>query len=71
MLTIYSDDHRLHHGAAELYRGRMVPCFEMPSRVDQVMDAVRAAGLGDVVAPDRFDRAVLARVHADDYLTFL
>jgi hypothetical protein len=43
MLTIYSDDHRLHHGAAELYRGRLVPCFEMPSRAEHVLDAVRAA----------------------------
>ncbi len=71
MLTIYSDDHRLHHGAAELYRGQLVPCFEMPSRADHVLDAVRAAGLGAVIAPDRFDRAALTRVHADDYVAFL
>ncbi len=71
MLTIYSDDHRLHHGAAELYRGKLVRCFEMPARADQVLDRVRASGLGPVIAPDRFDRAALARVHADDYLTFL
>ena len=71
MRTIYSDDHRLHHGAAELYRGQLVPCFEMPARADQVLDRVRACGLGDVVAPDRFDRAALTRVHADDYVAFL
>jgi acetoin utilization deacetylase AcuC-like enzyme len=71
MLTIYSDDHRLHHGAAEFYRGRLVPCFEMPARADQVLDAVRSAGLGAVVAPDRFDRAALTRVHTDDYIAFL
>jgi acetoin utilization deacetylase AcuC-like enzyme len=71
MLTIYSDDHRLHHGAAEFYRARLVPCFETPERADQVLDRVRSAGLGPIVAPDRFDRAALARVHADDYITFL
>jgi len=71
MLTIYSDDHRLHHGAAEFYRGRLVPCFEMPARADQVLDRVRSAGLGAIVAPDRFDRAALTRVHADDYVAFL
>ena len=71
MLTVYSDDHRLHHGAAEFYRGRLVPCFEMPERADQVLDRVRNAGLGPIVPPDRFDRAALARVHTDDYLTFL
>ena len=71
MLTIYSDDHHLHHGAGEFYRGRMVPCFEMPSRADQVLAAVRAAGLGAVIAPERFDRAALVRVHIGDYIAFL
>lgn len=71
MLTIYSDDHRLHHGAAELYRGRLVPCFEMPARADQVLDRVRSAELGPIVAPDRFDRAALTRVHTDDFVAFL
>ncbi len=71
MLTIYSDDHRLHHGAAEFYRGRLVPCFEMPSRADQVLESMRAAGLGPVVAPARFDRAALVRVHTEDYVAFL
>lgn len=71
MLTIYSEDHRLHHGAAEFYRGRLVPCFEMPSRADQVLDAVRSAGLGAVIAPDRFEHAALTRVHTPDYVAFL
>ena len=71
MLTIHSEDHRLHHGAAEFYRGRLVPCFEMPSRADQVLDAVRGAGLGPIVAPDRFDRSALTRVHTEDFVAFL
>lgn len=71
MLTIYSDDHRHHHGAAEFYRGRLVPCFEMPERADQVLDRVRSAGLGPIVAPDRFDTAALTRVHTADYVAFL
>lgn len=71
MLTIYSDEHRLHHGAGEFYRGRLVPCFEMPARADQVLAAVKGAGLGDVIGPDRFDRAAYERVHTADYVTFL
>ena len=71
MLTIYSDDHRLHHGAAEFYRGRLVPCFEMPARADQVLGRVRSLGLGPIVPPDRFDRAVLTRVHTEDFVRFL
>ena len=38
MLTIYSDDHRLHHGRCELIDGKLMPCFEMPSRADHVLD---------------------------------
>jgi acetoin utilization deacetylase AcuC-like enzyme len=43
----------------------------MPSRADHVLESVRAAALGAVIAPDRFDRAALTRVHADDYVAFL
>ncbi|WP_428333061.1 histone deacetylase family protein [Novosphingobium sp.] len=71
MLTIYSDDHLLHHGAAELYRGQLVPCFESPARAEHVLDAVRAAGLGAVLPPDQFDRGALTRAHTDDYVAFL
>lgn len=37
MLTIYSDDHHLHHGRCELMDGQLMPCFEMPSRADHVL----------------------------------
>ena len=43
MLTIYSDDHRLHHGRCELIDGKLMPCFEMPSRADHVLDQVKNA----------------------------
>jgi acetoin utilization deacetylase AcuC-like enzyme len=71
MLTIHSDAHRLHHGAGEFYRGRIVPCFEMPARVEQILASVTARGLGAVVAPKAHGRAPLERVHAGDYLDFL
>ncbi|NER83060.1 MAG: CPBP family intramembrane metalloprotease, partial [Leptolyngbya sp. SIO1D8] len=32
MLTVYSQDHRLQHGRAELTDGALVPCFEKPER---------------------------------------
>nr|NLU59652.1 hypothetical protein [Pseudomonas sp. BIGb0427] len=46
MLTIYSDDHRLHHGRCELIDGQLMPCFEMPSRADHVLDRVKTRELG-------------------------
>ena len=41
MLTIYSDDHHLHHGRCELMDGQLMPCFEMPSRADHVLQRVQ------------------------------
>lgn len=71
MLTIYSDDHRLHHGRCELIDGELKPCFEMPSRADQVLQRVRAQGLGPVQGPEDFGRGPLLRTHSGDYLDFL
>jgi acetoin utilization deacetylase AcuC-like enzyme len=71
MQTIHTDRHRLHHGQAELIDGMLKPCFEMPSRVDMILERVRAVGLGLVVPPARFGAEPLARVHTPGYLRFL
>ena len=71
MLTIYNDRHALHHGKVEMFRGELVPCFEVPARVDFVLQRIAARGLGPIEAPDAFDDAPLARVHAPRYLDFL
>jgi len=71
MQTIHTDRHRLHHGQAELIDGMLKPCFEMPSRVDMILERVRAVGLGLVVPPARFGTEPLARVHTPGYLRFL
>jgi acetoin utilization deacetylase AcuC-like enzyme len=71
VITVYSDRHRLHHGRGELNDGALVPVFERPERADAVLERVRDAGLGDVVEPDAFGDAPLARVHTPRYLDFL
>lgn len=70
MLTIYSDDHHLHHGRCELINGQLMPCFEMPSRADHVLARVKARELGPVQAPRDHGLAPIARVHSADYLAF-
>ncbi|RWU26846.1 acetylpolyamine amidohydrolase [Pseudomonas alkylphenolica] len=70
MLTIYSDDHHLHHGRCELIDGQLMPCFEMPSRADHVLERVKTRELGPVQGPADFGRAPLLRVHSADYLNF-
>src|SRR5215471_8469072 len=71
MLTIYTDDHRLHDAKAELHHGRLVPAFEMPKRADYVIGRVREVGLGAVEPPQQFGKAPLARVHSTDFIDFL
>ncbi len=71
MLTIYSDDHHLHHGKYELIGGQFTPCFEMPSRADMVLDRAKAVGLGDIHAPLDFGLAPIRRVHSEGFLRFL
>jgi acetoin utilization deacetylase AcuC-like enzyme len=71
MLTIYSDDHKLHHGNGELMNGSIVPCFEMPRRAELILERVRAVQLGEVIAPRDFGVAPLTRVHSPAYLSFL
>ncbi|MGL6091587.1 MAG: histone deacetylase family protein, partial [Pseudomonas paracarnis] len=70
MLTIYSDDHHLHHGRCELMDGQLMPCFEMPSRADHVLQRVKDRELGPVQAPQDFGLAPLQRIHSRDYLDF-
>ena len=71
MKTIYSEDHRLQDGKAELIDGKLMPCFEMPKRAEYIIGRVREVGLGEVLAPEDFGRAPLERVHSADFLGFL
>jgi acetoin utilization deacetylase AcuC-like enzyme len=71
MLTIYSEDHRLHHGHGELMNGQIVPCFELPRRAELVLERVKAVNLGDVIAPGDFGPEPILRVHAPRFVRFL
>jgi acetoin utilization deacetylase AcuC-like enzyme len=71
MLTVYSDDHRLHHGKSELVDGELKPCFECPERADIVLDAVTQSNLGAVITPDDFGLAPIQAVHNPGYVGFL
>lgn len=70
MLTIFSSNHRLHHGS-ELKDGSLKPSFENPQRADTVLARVKSVGLGDVIAEQRYDRSNYVRAHSERYVTFL
>jgi len=71
MLTLYNARHAEHHGQREMFRGQMVPCFEVPARADFVLRELQARRLGEVRGPGALDAALPARVHAARYLKFL
>jgi acetoin utilization deacetylase AcuC-like enzyme len=71
MKVFYNDRHPLHHGRHEMFRGELVPCFEVPARADFVLQELRARGLGSLEPVPALARAVLERVHAPRYLDFL
>ena len=51
MITFYSPHHALHHGKLEMFRGELVPCFEVPARADFVLQELVRRGLGPVHQP--------------------
>jgi acetoin utilization deacetylase AcuC-like enzyme len=71
MITIYSDAHRAHNPASELLDGRLQPIFERPERAQRIIDAVRAAKLGEVREPKPCTVAPILRVHDEGMVTFL
>ncbi len=71
MITVYSDDHRLHAAKNELIDGTLKPAVETPERADIILARVRETGLGEVLAPEDFGIETLGRVHDSRYLLFL
>ena len=71
MITFYNHLHAQHQGKVEMFRGALVPCFEVPARADHVLAELTHRQLGSVRQPQAFDAAVLERIHSPRYLAFL
>lgn len=71
MKVFYNDRHARHHGRHEMFRGKLVPCVEVPARADFVLQELQARRLGTVEAAPEVPLEVLQRVHAPRYLDFL
>lgn len=54
-----------------MFRGELVPCFELVARADGVLEELETRRLGVIEAPQRFDDTVLIRVHTPRYVDFL
>jgi acetoin utilization deacetylase AcuC-like enzyme len=71
MLTVFSPDHSHHNPQVEMADGKLVPAVEIPRRAEMVRRAVLDAKLGEIVAPDPLDRALVEQVHDASYVQFL
>lgn len=78
MLIVHNPDHPRHAGRHEMFRGRLVPCHEVPQRLDHVLAEVTRRGLGRLAAPaelqagpDPAFAGLLERIHTPRYLRFL
>ncbi len=54
-----------------MFRGALVPCFEVPARADYVLAELQHRQLGSVLAPVAADDSVLTSIHSPRYLHFL
>lgn len=70
MLIVRSDVHLDHH-VNELDSGALILSWESPLRVQNVVAALDAHGVGSVVDPEPVDHVELAQIHAPDYLQFM
>jgi len=71
MITFFNHLHALHQGKVEMFRGALVPCFEVPARADHVLAELQRRKLGTVQSPHVFDDSALTAIHSQRYLIFL
>jgi len=71
MQIFYNPEHAAHQGKLEMFRGRMVPCHEVPQRQDQVFAQLALHKWGALQTPHAFDDRVLETIHSPRYLNFL
>ena len=71
MKTVYSEDHKLHHGKVELIDGQLKPPVEKPERAEMILRSVQEVDLGEVIPPEDFGLEPILRVHDSEFVTFL
>jgi acetoin utilization deacetylase AcuC-like enzyme len=71
MITYLNPVHAQHQGKLEMFRGQLVPCFEVPDRVDHVAKELQKRQLGPILPPQEFAETALNSIHSTRYLDFL
>ena len=72
MNIFYSDAHRLHDPAFEVFDGgQRVPYLESPERMQRILKALRVTTWAEIHPPRDFGLDPIRAVHSDAYLNFL
>jgi len=72
MKVFYSETHRGHDPAFELFEGGLrVPYLENPDRMDKILSALRGVDWAEIVEPDNFGLDPILAVHDKEYVDFL
>jgi acetoin utilization deacetylase AcuC-like enzyme len=71
MKIVYSSKHRDHGGAMELMFNRMVPMFERPERMDQILIRLKECGFPPPIEPEVFGLDPVHRIHDRGFVAFL
>ncbi|MBZ8142122.1 acetylpolyamine amidohydrolase [Rubrivivax gelatinosus] len=71
MLIYANPRHAGHSGRQEMYRGKLVPCHEVPARLEHVLAELARRPLGEIHEAPPVARTLLEAVHAPRYLRFL
>ncbi len=72
MKIFYSETHRQHDPAFELFDGGLrVPYLENPDRMDRILSALRQVDWTEIIEPDDFGLDPIHAVHDREYVDFL
>uniref|UniRef100_UPI00374D98EE histone deacetylase family protein n=1 Tax=Undibacterium sp. TaxID=1914977 RepID=UPI00374D98EE len=71
MQIFHNPVHHLHQGRHEMFRGRLVPCHEVPDRLDHVLAELQRRPAGTLHTPPEVAIFDLERIHSRRYLDFL
>ena len=71
MKIVLNPDANQHNYKEEINQGKMVPAFENPSRLNHILNHFKRQGHDQFISPQDFGLEPIAKIHNQDYLTFL
>ncbi len=71
MKTFFAREHLAHAPKEEFEAGSLTPAVEIPARAEAVRARIEARKLGPIVPQEKFDDAIIRRVHDGAFVDFL